>query len=263
MSTIAKTDIGWESLAEELDRWAGTGRVATFWWRDDDAVAPTDALGRLLGLASRAGVPLALAVIPGRLHPTLAECLSDAPLVRVIQHGFDHTNHAKGKGPGGASELFLGRGLAAIRADLAAGLRCLETAFPERFAPVLVPPWNRIDPDIVGVLPVLGYRGLSTFGPRPSAMPAPGLIQINAHCDPVRWKEGRRYAGLAACLNAIVGQLRKNRLGPVGTAEPVGLLTHHLDLDDGAWKFTAELIDRVTCHPAAAFAAVDALFEVG
>jgi hypothetical protein len=263
MGTLGSTCRGWESLEEELAAWAGSGRVATFWWRDDDAAAPAAALGRLCDLASSSEVPLTLAVIPGRLRPGpaegLAEVLADAPTVRVAQHGFDHTNHASGRGSGGASELCLRRGIETVLAELANGWSRLEAAFPGRLAPLLVPPWNRIDAAIVGALPSLGYRGLSTFGPRAAVMPAPGLTQVNAHCDPIRWKERGRFAGLSACLGAVVGQLRANRLGPADAAQPVGLLTHHLDLDEDAWAFTAEFLDRVSAHPAAAFAAVDAL----
>ena len=68
-------DHGWRVLQEELDAWAEAGRVATFWWRDDDANGPSPALERLLRLRSRYRVPLALAVIPERLDPSLASLL--------------------------------------------------------------------------------------------------------------------------------------------------------------------------------------------
>lgn len=41
----------WDRLAAELDRWDAAGRRATFWWRDDDAVAPTPALDACLKAA--------------------------------------------------------------------------------------------------------------------------------------------------------------------------------------------------------------------
>ena len=56
-----------------------------------------------------------------------------------------------------------------------------------------------------------------------------------------------------------MAHLRANRQGPADAVEPIGLLTHHLDLDEEAWAFTAELIRRVGEHPAATFAAVDQL----
>ena len=66
----------WPGLSAELDAWAAAGRTATFWWRDDDATAPTPELGRLLRLAGAHGAPLALAVIPAEAGPALAEALA-------------------------------------------------------------------------------------------------------------------------------------------------------------------------------------------
>ena len=50
--------------------------------------------------------------------------------------------------------------------ELARGRDTLRRSFGERFAAVLVPPWNRIGDAIVARLPDIGLRGLSTFGPR-------------------------------------------------------------------------------------------------
>ena len=72
----------WEALTLELDLWAAEGRTATFWWRDDDAIAPTPALDRLRACASAAGIPIALAVIPAKATPELAAELRDWPSVR-------------------------------------------------------------------------------------------------------------------------------------------------------------------------------------
>jgi hypothetical protein len=63
----------WCDLVDELDRWEEAGRVAQLWWRDDDAVAPTPALDRLLDVA--AGIPLSLAVIPAEMVRELATAL--------------------------------------------------------------------------------------------------------------------------------------------------------------------------------------------
>jgi hypothetical protein len=267
MATKVKDDTGWEVLEGELDAWAEVGRTATLWWRDDDAAAPTAALGRLLALATSAQVPLALAVIPAKLGPGVDGLVGEAPSVRVVQHGYAHINHganheAKEKGHG-AWELGFERGLAPVLGELAAGRDILEATFPGRVAPVLVPPWNRIDERLTAGMQSIGYRGLSTFGARPSPSPVPGLIQINAHCDPIKWKRGRCFAGISACLDALTGHLRANRQVPADAVEPTGLLTHHLDLDEEAWAFTAELIRRVGEHPAARFAAVDRFLPTG
>src|SRR5215467_3832339 len=91
---------GWPDLVDELDLWEETGRVATFWWRDDDAEAPSQALERLTSIAGR--IPVGLAVIPAAVQSELAEWLSDrarsAPAARidVLQHGWAHSNHSAG-----------------------------------------------------------------------------------------------------------------------------------------------------------------------
>src|SRR5580704_15442235 len=81
----------WPDLVEELDRWRDTGRSATMWWRDDDAVTATPRLGDLLSLAD--GIPLALAVIPASADPALAAALAAWPDIAVVQHGWRHANH--------------------------------------------------------------------------------------------------------------------------------------------------------------------------
>ncbi|HJY51084.1 MAG TPA: hypothetical protein VJ349_20980, partial [Stellaceae bacterium] len=82
----------------EFDFWEETGKIATLWWRDDDAVRPTARLGRLLSIAP--GVPVSLAVIPADAEPELAQWLDQhlrsAPKasVAVLQHGWRHLNHS-------------------------------------------------------------------------------------------------------------------------------------------------------------------------
>src|SRR5262245_22223128 len=87
---------GWVDLARECDAWADAGRKVELWWRDDDAIADTPQLRRLLALTHvpRLHVPLALAVIPSGLEPSLAALLADRDGVSVLQHGFDHRNRA-------------------------------------------------------------------------------------------------------------------------------------------------------------------------
>src|SRR6185437_2192741 len=89
----------WPDLVAEFDRWEEAGRVATLWWRDDDAVAPTARLRHLLSIGS--GVPVSLAVIPAAAELELAEWLARWPRstpgahVAVLQHGWRHLNHSR------------------------------------------------------------------------------------------------------------------------------------------------------------------------
>jgi hypothetical protein len=229
----------WERLAAELDLWA-PGR-ASFWWRDDDAVAPTAALDRLLALGLP---PLALAVIPANLDPALPACLAGRP-VTVLQHGFAHRNHEPPERK--KAELGEARPAAAVLAELRAGWRRLAAAFSGQALPVLVPPWNRISERLAGPLAVEGYRGLSTYGPLASQWP--GIVQANTHVDIMDW-QSRRFRGVPAVIDRALDHLRARREGRVDTAEPTGLLTHHLVMNDAAFDFTAEFLERTARHPA-------------
>ena len=242
-------DAAWTTLTRELDLWAEAGRAAALWWRDDDAAELTPALERLLGLSAEFGVALALAVVPGRMAPGLPIRLAGSEGVFVLQHGWRHVNHAR---PGeGGWELGDHRPLAAVGRDLESGYGRLADAFGAQFLPVLVPPWNRISAGVVQSLPALGFIGLSTFRAREHKAPAPGLVQVNAHCDPVKWKQGGRFAGTARALDDLTSHLRARRTGAADPAEPTGLVTHHLALDPPAFDFVAGLLRRTRVHPAA------------
>ena len=239
-SSSSETD--WSDLEAELDRWSGAGRQAAFWWRDDDAVAATLALARLLQLAE--GVPLALAVVPGNAEPGLAAALSGRDTVRVVQHGWRHRNH------GGIAKSELGpeRALPLRLHELAEGRDRLGAMFGARVLPMLVPPWNRIGEDLVAMLPSLGFRALSTYRPRRAALAAPGLAAINTHVDLVDWSGSRGFIGESAALALAVDHLRARRLGLADAAEPTGILTHHLVQDAPTDAFLRRLLSLAREH---------------
>jgi len=232
---------GWHDLAAELACWQSAGRPATLWWRDDDATTPTPALARLLELASRHDVPLALAVIPDAATPALAAAVDELPWVTLLQHGCRHRNHA----PAGEKKAEFGphRPLPALLADLGAGQARLAELFGARPLPVFVPPWNRIAEQLVAALPPAGVRGLSRYRPRVAARPVAGLVEANCHVDPIDWRGDRGFAGEAAVLTALVDHLRARRHGEVDAGEPTGLLTHHADCDGDGWRFLEKLLD--------------------
>lgn len=252
---------GWTALREELDRWAADGREAEFWWRDDDAVAPTPVLERLLGLSDRHQAPLLLAVIPGRAEAALAGRVSDAPLAAVCQHGYEHRNHA----PDGDKKMELGphRPSEIVIGELAMGWQLMTDRFGPHALPVLVPPWNRIAPHLVPMLPEMRYAGLSAFGPRNRAEPVRGFRQVNAHVDIVDWKGSRGFVGEARALEQAVSHLAAKRAGTADAAEPTGLLTHHLDHDEGCWDFAGAFLAAIRDHPAARWRAAADLFVPG
>lgn len=242
---------GWSRLLAELEAWHAAGAVATLWWRDDDAVAPTAALDRLLATAR--GLPVALAVVP----EGAAAALGGLPAsVTVVQHGWSHRNH---RPPGDkAAEYALDRPMAAMAAELATGFARLHSLGLAP-APMLVPPWNRIAPEMVERLPALGYAALSAFGPA-SAMPA-GLRAINAHVDPIAWKSGAGFIGVDRALGRLTEHLAARRAGAVPQSEATGLLTHHLVHPPDLWGFLADLMQATIEHPAVRWLSVEALLS--
>jgi peptidoglycan/xylan/chitin deacetylase (PgdA/CDA1 family) len=239
--------MSWDHLEREIAAWAATGREATFWWRDDDAVAATPALDRLLGLTGRSGIPLALAVIPARAEQSLQDRLADERHVTVVQHGYAHRNHAaegvRAVECGGA------RSLEEVARELTDGRQRLERLFGDRFLPVLVPPWNRIDAALPPRLPGLGFTGLSTWGAREGPMACVGLAQVHTHADPVAWRRGRVFGGAERVTQAMADHLQARREGRADRDEPTGLLTHHLVHDAPGWDFLKEAASRLASRP--------------
>lgn len=246
----------WTSLTQELDAWVAAGREATLWWRDDDAVEPSAALERLLDLASACDLPLALAVIPARASDSLAACIRAAKArVTPIQHGFAHRNHATETEK--KCELGAQRPATEVLDELACGRARMDALFGAGWPPVLVPPWNRIAPSLLPALAQLGFAGLSTYGPRSGTEAAPGLRQVNTHVDIMHWPDPRGFAGEAAALGLLTEHLRARRRGETDSAEPSGLLTHHLAHDAPAWAFLDRLLGALPDHPAVRFVSLD------
>ena len=233
----------WQDFYEEIAQWRDIGRTVDFWWRDDDACRPDPALARLLELARTSGVPLALAVIPVDVQAAAFEPASS--LLTLLQHGVDHLNRAAAgdkKTEFPASEL-----PATALARLAEGYMKLQRATGLSVLPVLVPPWNRISaPHLMAQLAGAGYRGLSTFGPRNSMYPAPGLLMVNTHIDVIDWRGSRGFVGAEVALAQATRHLQARRNGSAQAQECTGWLTHHAVHDEATWRFMAMLLERTS-----------------
>jgi hypothetical protein len=224
--------------------WRAAGRVPTFWWRDDDAVAATPALRELQRIAR---APVALAVIPAApdrpLDDSLAAALVDWPLAFVLQHGITHRSHA----PAGTknSEFPPTRNLADMMGGLEAGFARLQNTFGQHFIPVLTPPWNRVAAELLPHLPALGYRGLTRFSEPPFTPPRAiaGLREINTQIDVIDWRGSRGFVGLDIAIGRLVGHLAARRIGQAEPDTPTGILTHHLVHDTATWRFLENLQD--------------------
>lgn len=239
----------WQQLSSALDATAGRGEMARFWWRDDDAGEPSPALDRLLGTAERYNLPLALAVVPAWLQPDAQGQIAASREATVLQHGYAHKNHARK----GAKSIELGgRANDGILKDLRKGYAILEDAFGAGFSPVLVPPWNRIDDALHPHLKSSGFTGLSVFGKRSGPEATPGLSLINTHVDPIDWRGTRGFLGDDIVLEQLIAQLDED--------EPIGILSHHLVMDEPCWTFLERLFSIVLHHSAARIYSASTLF---
>lgn len=250
-------EAAWQKLSAHLSDLKKRNERLIFWWRDDDAIAPSQALDHLLHLSRHYQAPVALAVIPDRATSALAVRLADTDC-DVLIHGVAHHNHA----PAGHKKQELGfQPVAALAAQLQSALTHCAALFGARALPVLVPPWNRIDPDLIALLPDAGLTGLSTFKPRPAEQAVPGLRQINTHCDPIDWRGGGGLlpeAALVDTLSETIAGMMKQR---PDAREPLGLLTHHLIHDDAIWAFIDRLLHTLATSGAVTFVPARQIFE--
>ncbi len=237
----------WQDLTDELDIWRDRGLQATFWWRDDDAVAFTPPLRRMLEIARNHDAPLAVAVVPNGFEPELCERLNARADVSVLQHGFDHTNRAPADEK--KSEFPKRRNLQDALQDIESGRKALQ-AFTGGEA-VLVPPWNRIAPAVREALPGLGFAGVSLFGARTQNHRAKGLSVINTHVDIIDWHGTRGFVGSDAAITAILTHLQSRRAAMHDIHEATGLLSHHLVHDEDCWHFIEDFLHHVNAHEAA------------
>lgn len=222
-------------LIEALDKLAGKGEQVDLWLRDDDCVEPTAALDVFLGALSQQQIPASLAVIPVHTGEALVKRLEKEADVLVTVHGWSHENH----GPQGVKkrELGLDRPIALIEEQLRVGLEKLVGLHGKRFFPMLVPPWNRIDPAVVERLSTLGYHALSTFGPeKPAAVP-----MLNTHVDVIDWRGTRGGRDPDTLFAETAG------LCVAGGA--IGVLTHHLVHDEIVADFLKRLFSLTAGHP--------------
>ena len=249
----------WDWLQRELDHWGENDLQAEFWWRDDDAVQASPQLDRLLALGADQALPIALAVIPAALQDSLEAALRHQPSIQVLQHGYAHCSHALP----GQRKLELGgsHDRATLRAELEQGHRILQSAFGASFVNVMVPPWNRIDANLHNRLASIGLVGLSTMRVRRTARPAPGLLQVNTHLDPIAWRQQRGFIGDYPAIAILVQHLLAKRTGYRDIAEPTGILSHHLVQSERVWRFLQELFDFLLQHPAVRFVNAQSIWK--
>ena len=226
----------WSPLTAELALWRRDNLPLPFWWRDDDAVADTPALARLIRLAQDTGLPVHIAVIPDLIEPSLPPVVDITSELIPVIHGWRHINHA----PEGAKNAEFGHPRDGAEGELRSGLRRLHKQFGARLLPLFVPPWNRIEPSYFAGLADAGYRGVSTYGPRESQNNE-GLQRVNTHVDPIFWRGDRGLVPPETLITELAKTLRDRREERSDISEPLGLLTHHLVHTEEVWAVSADV----------------------
>jgi hypothetical protein len=142
-----------------------------------------------------------------------------------------------------------------VLAELVEGHRRLRRLFGERYAAVLVPPWNRIDGSLIDAVPGIGIAALSVFG----AEKAGPMPVVNTHVDIMDWhgtRGGRPAADIVADAARRLGEMAE-------TGGSLGLLTHHLVHDDAAWSVIEDFLSVTCAHPACRWVALRDLVPGG
>jgi len=229
-------------LADEIQQWSSP---VQFWWRDDDAVANSGALQRLLMLADQFTIPVHLAVIPDLLQTSLNVINKTQHRTHcyVLQHGYAHQNYALE----GQRKIELGgsQNVPELLQKLAQGQQILKSQFGEQYLNILVPPWNRIADEIARELPDMGYAQLSIFGVKEQAETD---FNLNVHIDIIDWQQ-RCFAGEELIITNIISHLRNKRLASLsGNIKPCGLMTHHLKHDLNCWLFISKFFQFCQQH---------------
>ena len=146
--------MNWQPLLDELGQWQQIGRVATFWWRDDDAISDTPALRTLFSITDP--LPIAIAAIPAKCDVTLSALLAGYSRVAVLQHGWRHL-----KNDGQASEFPATRNSKTVLAELQAGFTILTELFESQFLPVMAPPFHGWSNDFTSRIATRTIRSVS------------------------------------------------------------------------------------------------------
>lgn len=236
--------LDWSDLTRELSQWNDSGMRLPLWWRDDDAAEPSAALDRLTGLSDRLGLPVHLAVVPRFAEPSLADYCRQPGLVPVV-HGWSHEDHATS----GAKKAEFGTDVPRARHDIVLALNGMQNLFGTQFAPMFVPPWNRMDAGLFPELVKAGFTTVSVFTPRKVAHPVPNLTQVNCHIDPIDWRGTRDLLDPAQLIRQAVQLLSDRRKGVADNDEPLGYLSHHLVHTEAIWDFTEQFFQTMMNGP--------------
>lgn len=222
-----------QALKIELDEWSRNQAAATIWWRDDDLHQPTPELELILYTSEITRFKPLLGVIPLLSVQELPASLKNFD-ARIGIHGLQHINHNIRLAR--KSEFGSARCIEDQKQDIKKAKDVLLSLFGDSVLNCFIPPWNRISSELVAYLPNLGFSSISAFGERKTKHPVPNLLQINTHVDLIDWKNTRKFIGGESMASQLTNYLRRKRLDTSNHFEPIGLLSHHLEMNKKDWE---------------------------
>lgn len=233
---------GWQPQLATCIQAAAAARSSTthIYFRADDVAVPGRWYREMIGVFSRHGVPLNLAVVPAWLTAARWQALMhigrDADhLWCWHQHGWRHQNHE----PGGKKQEFgPSRPKGALIGDLDRGRRRLEDIMEERFMPVFTPPWNRCSAATLDGLQQMGFMAVSRSRGSLPACPR-GFQDLAVDIDLHTRKEATTKHGWRALLKALSQSL---------TRPACGFMLHHQRMNANALAALDDLLALLKRH---------------
>ena len=236
------------ALDAALERAAECGTTLAFWWRDDDAVASTPRLDRLLALAQRLKVPLSIAAIPA-LVQELVGAASRGRAARLAPGAWPTPCQPC---PVSEKKAEFGphRALEGLGADASAGLGPCAPRSVRRRCRYSCRPGTGSRPSWP---PAAATRLRWALYLRRAARRHRRAIARQCPYRSHRLAGRGRLASPGRAYGADHSIARRPRATGARRAEPIGLLTHHLVHDEATWTFCEELLERLAAHSSVRF----------
>ncbi len=225
------------AIKKELSLWQQNGQQCHFWWRDDDATQDTPALQKLIDLHQQTKIPVALSVIPKFAHVTLLQQIKNLPQISILQHGWQHRNYELPEQP--FSEFGSSRDSEIIRQELRTGRNLLKAMFAKQFVTGFVAPWNNL---AAKHWPEFDQYDLVSFHDGAANQMPSKFKQLNVHIDILRWRKYPKFRGTTRTIKAILKQLKQRRTDQQFD-KPIGIMSHHLVMDNASWQFLTKLLN--------------------
>jgi hypothetical protein len=190
--------------------------------RDDDVWTPDHQFREILCLLKEKVIPVVYGVIPYRLEETMVNVLcaekKRAPsLLDIVQHGFDHKDHAlKGERK---YEFGPSRSYEQQYEDICAGLRIMQEKFGDLMTPGFIPPYHGLDENTLKVLKELKVPLISSgkkLDPsHQNILDVPATVALN------------EYAADSTPLPFDLTSMLKKATVAIGQEGVTGMLYHH------------------------------------